>query len=118
MARRPENSPRISLNKLCEFMTARPTRQRRIIRDQKYPPEFKQVYYREAQEAVVHCIATGLEDIAAVERQISLLNQESPENVGTQRRLTAKIDALEVFLEMLDEIDLRSRRSVRTWLRG
>ncbi|MAO91640.1 MAG: hypothetical protein CMM78_13375 [Rhodospirillaceae bacterium] len=106
MARRPENSPRISLNKLCEFMTASIPRQRRIIRDQKFPSDFLRVYYREAQEAVSLCIASQLDDTAAVERQIDILNQQAPETVGTQRRLASNVDALEGFLNMLDEVNL------------
>jgi hypothetical protein len=106
MARRPENAPRISLNKLCEFMTASIPRQRRIIKDQKFPSDFMRVYYREAQEAVATCIASELEDTATVERQIDILNQQAPETVGTQRRLASNVDALEGFLTMLDAINL------------
>ena len=106
MARRPEDRPRISLNKLCEFMTARPPRQRRILKDQKFPSDFMRVYYREAQEAASLCIASNLEDIPSVTRQIEILNQQNPDSVGTQRRVAANIDALEAFLEMTDGIDL------------
>lgn len=106
MAKRSQTAPRISLNKLAEFMTASIPRQRRIIRDQKFPPEFKGVYYREAQEAVSLCIASELEDIGAVERQIDILNQQAPDTVGTQRRIASNVDALETFLEMLDDINL------------
>jgi len=87
-------------------MTASIPRQRRIIRDQKFPPDYLRVYYREAQEAVAACLASELEDIAAVERQISILNQQSPETVGTQRRIASNVDALEAFLDMLDSISL------------
>ena len=107
MARRPENHPRISLNKLSEFMTATIPRQRRIIRDQKFPTDFKGSYYREAQDAVASCIASELTDVAVVERQIAILNQQAPETVGTQRRIASNVDALEAFLEMLDEINLQ-----------
>lgn len=107
MARRSEQTPRISLNKLCEFMTVGPARQRRIIRDQKYPPDYQVVYYREAQEAIAQCIASSLEDIASIDRQIALLNQQSPDSVGAQRRLASNVDALEAFLDMIDDIDLR-----------
>lgn len=107
MARRPDNLPRISLNKLSEFMTATIPRQRRIIRDQKFPSDFKGMYYREAQEAVASCIASELADVAVVERQIDILNQQAPETVGTQRRIASNVDALEAFLEMLDDINLQ-----------
>lgn len=106
MARRSDSPPRISLNKLSEFMTASIPRQRRIVRDQRFPPEFQRVYYREAQEAVALCVASDLDDIAAVERQIEILNQQAPETVGTQRRIASNVDALETFLDMLDNINL------------
>lgn len=104
MARRSDQAPRISLNKLCEFMTVGPARQRRIIRDQKYPPDYQVVYYREAQEAIARCIASSLEDIASIDRQINILNQQSPDSVGAQRRLASNVDALEAFLDMIDDL--------------
>lgn len=106
MARSP-NNPRISLNKLAEFMNASIPRQRRIIRDQKFPPDYQTVYYREAQEAVASCLASDLTDIDSVERQIDILNQQAPGTVGAQRRIAANVDALEVFLTMLDDINLQ-----------
>ena len=87
-------------------MTASIPRQRRIIRDQKYPPDYQVVYYREAQEAVASCIASDLENTQAVENQIQILNQQAPENVGAQRRIASNVDALEAFLGMLDDINL------------
>ncbi|EGJ19622.1 hypothetical protein RSWS8N_15719 [Cereibacter sphaeroides WS8N] len=109
MARSPIN-PRISLNKLAEFMTATPARQRRIIRDQKFPPAYQVVYYREAQEAVSSALASELSNLAVVERQIDILNQQAPDSVGTQRRLAANVDALEAFMEMVDRISFGGAR--------
>ncbi|EIM73276.1 hypothetical protein A33O_15945 [Nitratireductor aquibiodomus RA22] len=107
MALRPDQAPRISLNKLCEFMTASIPRQRRIVRDQKFPPDYLRTYYREAQEAVASCIASELDNVSAVERQIDILNQQAPDTVGTQRRIASNVDALETFLDMLDQINLQ-----------
>jgi hypothetical protein len=87
-------------------MTASIPRQRRIIRDQKFPPDYQVMYYREAQEAVASCLASDLTNTQVVEQQIDILNQQSPENVGAQRRLASNVDALETFLEMLDDIEL------------
>lgn len=106
MARLP-NTPRISLNKLAEFMTATIPRQRRIIRDQKFPPDYLVTYYREAQEAVAACIASDLSDIGAITRAINILNQQTPDTVGAQRRLVSNVDALESFLDMLDVVNLQ-----------
>lgn len=106
MAKHPQNNPRISVNKLAEFMTAKAGRQRQILRDQKYPTDYKGMYHKEAAEAISICVASNLENIGVVERAIASLEQISPEKIGTQRRVAANIDALEAFLQMLDEVDM------------
>ena len=46
-------APRISVNKLGEYMTATPLRRRRIVLDQKRPKTFIFARYREPQDAIV-----------------------------------------------------------------
>ncbi len=102
------DQPRISLNKLAEFMTARkPARRRSILKDQKFPTEYKGMYHREACEAIASCIASNLETVSALDRAVALLEQQSPEKIGTQRRLTQNADAIERFKTMLDGLDLK-----------
>lgn len=98
--------PRISVNKLAEFATAKSARQREILRDQKYPTDYKGPYYREAEEAVARAIVSSLEDLAPVEKAIQILEQQNPDKIGTQRRILSNIDAMQSFLAMLDDIDL------------
>ena len=98
-----EQRPRISINKLAEFMLAKGARKRQILKDQKFP-SFKGIYYREASEAVGSCVASGLENVAVVTNQISVLEQMSSDKIGTQRRIAANLDALEAFLGMLDSV--------------
>ncbi len=107
MARGSTGLPTISVNKLAEFIGAKPNRQREILRDQKFPQDFKRVYYKEASEAVAQCIASNLEDTEVLERSIRILEQLTPEKIGTQRRITSNIDAIETFRQMLDVIDLK-----------
>ncbi len=57
---RRRDAPRISVNKLGEYLTATPARRRQIIQDQKYPPTFKCVRYRDAEKALVDCLVAGL----------------------------------------------------------
>lgn len=52
--------PRISVNKLGEYMTATPARRRQIVRDQKHAPAFKAARYRLAREAIASLIASGM----------------------------------------------------------
>ena len=107
MAKAPNKAPRISVNKLCEFMTAKAARQRQILHDQKYPTDFKGVYYKEASEAIAVSVASNLENLRPIDNAIRLLGQQSPDKIGTQRRIAANMDALESFLLMLDDIDLK-----------
>lgn len=88
-------------------MTAKAARQRQILRDQKYPTEFKGVYYKESSEAIAVSVASNLENLKPVENAIKLLAQKTPDKIGTQRRIAANLDALETFLLMLDDIDLK-----------
>lgn len=102
-----DNTPRISVNKLAEYMGGiKGRRQRQILRDQKYPTDFKGMYYREATEAIALCIVSSLEDTLVLERAIRKLEQQTPDKVGTQRRIAKNIDAIETFQSMLDEVDL------------
>ncbi len=49
-------APRISVNKLGEYMTASPLRRRRIIADQRRPRSFIVPRYVEAQQAIVKAL--------------------------------------------------------------
>jgi hypothetical protein len=100
-------TPRISVNKLAEFMGAKGARQRQILHDQKYPTDYKGMYHKEAAEAIARVIANGLEDMSPVDNAVNLLNQAKPEKIGTQRRVSANLDALDTFKLMLDKIESR-----------
>ena len=102
--KKPANDPRISVNKLTEYMDAKAARQRQILRDQKYPTDFKGPYYREAAEAIASCLASNGDDVQILDRVIAKLEQLAPETIGTQRRIAANIDALENFRLMLDDV--------------
>lgn len=107
MSKKDANQPHISTNELAKFIDAKPARQRQILRDAKFPGEFKGMYYREAAQAIAQCIASNLENVGVLETAVSVLEQQTPEKIGTQRRLDSNIDALETFQVMLDDIDLK-----------
>jgi hypothetical protein len=98
--------PSISLNKLAEFMTANPARQRQILKDQKYPTEFKGMYYKDASESIGQVIAGNLEDLSPLSNQKAVLEQITTDKVGTNRRIQSNIDAIEGFEAMLDQVKL------------
>lgn len=101
------SSPRISVNKLAEFATAKAARQRQILKDQKFPTDYKGMYYKEASEGIALALSKSLEDLSGIYNAISILEQMDPGKVGRQRRVNANLDALESFESMLDGIDLK-----------
>ena len=100
-------TPRISVNKLGEYLVVGPGRRHKILHDAKFPSDFIRPIYRTATDVISSFIAGGLSDIAALERAMEALGNESPNTVWDQRRINSNIDALETFSNMIDAIDLR-----------
>ncbi|WP_452030408.1 hypothetical protein [Azospirillum palustre] len=95
----------MSINKLSEYIAAKAARQARIIRDQKYPPDYITSYYRDAQEAISQYIAVGMEDIGILEKRISVIDQKVPANTYEQRKNLGNIEAIEKFINIADNLD-------------
>jgi hypothetical protein len=100
------NQPELSVNKLAEYIVSKGARQRKLLRDRKYPdPDFQMgMFHREASESVRRYIADGCVDAVPIENQIAVLKQQTPGKIGTIRRVNANIDALDRFLDMLDDL--------------
>jgi len=101
------NEPRISVNKLAEYMVSKAARQRKLLKDRKYPdPDFQMgMYHREATEAVARYLVSDQLSTDPIDNQIAIIKQQSPGAIGAQRRLNSNIEAMERFLEMLDDFD-------------
>jgi hypothetical protein len=61
------NDPRISVNKLAQYVTSRAARQTQILRNAKFPPDYITTYYREAAEAISRYLASDMQDAAILE---------------------------------------------------
>ena len=105
----PVNQPSISVNKLGEYVVSKAARQRKILHDRKYPDEEFQIgmYYREATEAISRYLASGALDQEPLETALKVLEQQTPQRVGTARRINGNIDAIERFSTMLDDVDFK-----------
>jgi hypothetical protein len=99
------DEPRISVNKLAQYVTSRATRQNQILRTAKFPPEYITTYYREAGEAVARFLASGMIDFAILDNSIAALSQKVAGNIYETRRIAGNIDAIETFSSLLDDID-------------
>lgn len=89
-------------------MTSKAGRQGQILRGQKYPPDYITSYYRDAQESISLFIADSMEDIRILENRIKILEQQNTQNIYETRRVTGNIEAIEGFMKMIDEIDLKN----------
>ena len=98
--------PRISINKLAQYVTSRAARQNQILRNAKFPPDYITTYYREAGEAIARFLSSNMIEAGILERAIKSLSQAPSTNVYETRRLAGNIDALETFAAMLDDVEL------------
>jgi hypothetical protein len=99
-------APRISVNKLGEYMTATPLRRRRIVQDQKRPKGFILPRYNEAQDAITKYLIGGKQDAGLLLSEIARLNlaPSATEWESSRKRLAS--EAMQSFLAMSEEIDL------------
>jgi len=99
--------PRISLNKLGEYMTAAtPSRRKRIVSDQQTPQPFIVARYKDAREAIVDFIVSGMGDRAGL---FSLANRLRRSREGSEFAISDRIasaDAIVSFIQAVDDIAL------------
>lgn len=98
--------PRISVNKLGEYLVAAPVRRRRIITDQKRPSEFIVTRYRDAAEAMIVFLENGAADDGIIEQAIEDLGRKAVSTDFQEQDRDLSIEALIKFLDMADTIPL------------
>lgn len=98
--------PKISVNKLGEYMDATASRRRQILRDQKSPPTFKAARYKDARETIVQHLEKGMvDDSLAMQRVEELRNDNSGSDFAAQDRLLSA-KAIDDFLPLSEEIEV------------
>jgi hypothetical protein len=99
--------PRISVNKLGEYLVATAARRRQIILDQKYPPDLQVLRYGAAQRAVVDHLIHGQDDSGILARHLHRLAEWEPgpddSDYDVQRNRNCR-EAIESFMSMLAEL--------------
>ncbi len=97
-------TPRISVNKLAEYMVATPARRRGIIRDQKQPRDIIVARYSEVYAAVVDCLVHG-NDVSRVYGRLEKLFNAVPRSTWDAQDKQLSAEALESFLSFVDDFD-------------
>lgn len=108
-----QQTPRISLNKLGEYLIALPPRRRSIILDQKYPPDFKTRRYANAQRAVVECLCNGCDPLVLNRHAQRIRSKPHRSHIEAQSA-TLCLEALQAFSEMLPSLNLGDVRATRS----
>jgi hypothetical protein len=91
--------PRISVNKLGEYMIANARRRRSIIVDQKRPKVFQTARYTEAQDAIAAFIRRGAHDYSRLQRTLDELRSQVPNSNWDSDRIDLCIEAIERFMD-------------------
>jgi hypothetical protein len=104
-------TPRISVNKLTEYMVAAPARRRGIIRDQKIKRDFIVARYQPVYAGVAECLATG--DVSVIYTKLEQLYEATPTSTWELQDNQLSVEALELFASFVDEIDLTRFRVIR-----
>src|ERR1700722_10570338 len=93
--------PRISVNKLGEYLTATsPARRRRLVRDQKVPSDFAVPRYAKAWEPISKYLKSGCTDPTPIADAIAKLRGTPATSTWSAAESANTITALEHFLQV------------------
>lgn len=93
-----KKSPRISVNKLAEYLEATPQRRKAIVFDSKYPKAFKATRYKFARDCMKAYISMESDEDDLL-NAIDELNAKEPESEFQENDINSSVEALEAILE-------------------
>lgn len=99
-------SPKISLNKLGEYLTASPSRRRRIVQDQQDPKAFIAARYLDARAEIVAFLASGMTNESKLLAAAKRLRSDSTGTEFSRQDRVASAEAIENFIEVADQIEI------------
>jgi hypothetical protein len=102
--------PRISVNKLGEYLTATPARRRRIVHDAKYPSAFMVARYTAAENAIADWICSGCTDDLMLAQAMATLANAEPGSQFSRIRRDCCLQALDRAGELRDRLNLPTGR--------
>lgn len=98
-------TPRFSINKLVDYLTANAAKRRRIIEAQKRPVTFRLNWYESAQNTICNFLLDQDRDESIISSEIEKLYSAIPENDQDESKNITNAEALESFLEAYEKID-------------
>ncbi len=103
--------PRISANKLGEYLVSPPLRRKDIIERQKYPCSFIGAYYGPARTAIVDYLLGRADRVALLERMEALVSKEHESNYA-RHQANGCANAVLHFLDLEPRLDLLGMKPV------
>ena len=98
-------NPRISINKLGEYLVASPARRKSIIKDQKYPPEiFITGKYNDAFDSIIHFFVRDALNPEGLHRAVNALSSRPIRNKPEACALKNNIQALQRLIKTADSL--------------
>ncbi len=102
--------PRISVNKLGEYLTATPVRRKRIIHDAKFPSTFMVSRYVAAENAIADWICSGGTDELMLTQAIAALRTGEPRSSFARSRRDCCVTAIARAARLQDKLRLPNGR--------
>lgn len=112
------NEPRISVNKLGEYLVASPRRRRSIIKAQKKPSDFVVARYQHASEPIIQYLLSDFSSTDPIIKGIRACRSAVPNSDWDEQDLTLSNEALMAFLNITDQINFHGTTREATDLRG
>lgn len=106
----PRVHPRVSINKLGEYLVASPLRRREIIERQKYPSYLVGSHYEPARRILVDFLLGRLTHRAALGYAHAWLEEDTYESEYARHRAAGCAEAVEQFLSLVPRLHLRGLR--------
>lgn len=100
--------PRVSLNKLGEFLTAAPSRRRKILKDQKYPSSFIVARYNDAESAISDYLSSNPFDISVLDTALSKIENKVIETDWDSQTKSLNYDAIDSFYDICDQFSFQA----------
>lgn len=103
--------PRISLNKLGEYMTAaKPSRRERILHDAKYPPTFQLIRYDSSRLIIQRYLSGKIANTTALIQEIDDYAKTITKTDFESRMKKSNLEALKRFAGMTPDLDFGSAK--------
>lgn len=100
------NDPRISVNKLGEYLaTNKASRRQRILQDSKFPPTFQVIRYDPTREIIQRFLSGAIANTQFLQQEIDKYSTLKTSNDFEERMKKSNVEALGIFVKLAPTLD-------------